>query len=381
MDKVTKIIDEGSSADIFYLDFAKAFDKVPHERLIVKLEAKGVTGKVKRWIKEWLQNRSQCVVVGGNKSENCDVESGMPQGTILGPILFTVHIDDIDIEMLLADLAVKFADDTKGLKEIDSEENRDELQQVFNNLYDWSQKWGMEFNIPKCKIMHVGRNNPGYKYSIDGQELSEVDEEKDIGVIVQRNLKPGKQCEKAANLAAAVLRQIERNFHYRDRKVFVRLYKQYVLPHLEFSSPVWAPWTRADIDKLESVQKKAVRMVAGLKGISYEERCKEIGLNTLDERRKVQDLVLLHGLIHGRGGLTIGNMFEKASVREGARTRQAEGINNLKVPVARTEIRKNFFTVRTVGEWNRLPDEMKSEPSKEKFKREIRRLKEPGGRS
>jgi hypothetical protein len=139
-DKVTKIIDEGSSADLFYLDFAKAFDKVPHERLIIKLEAKGVTGKVKNWIHEWLRDRSQCVVIGDEKSEDCKVESGMPQGTILGPPLFTVHIDDIDIEMMLADLAVKFADDTKGAKEIRTEKERDELQLVFNNLFDWSQK-------------------------------------------------------------------------------------------------------------------------------------------------------------------------------------------------------------------------------------------------
>jgi hypothetical protein len=83
-----------------------------------------------------------------------------------------------------------------------------------------------------------------------------VEEEKDIGVVVQKNIKPGKQCEKAANMAAAVLRQIERNFHYRDRNVFVKLYKQYVLPHLEFSTPAWSPWLRMDIDKLENVQKK-----------------------------------------------------------------------------------------------------------------------------
>jgi hypothetical protein len=255
MDKVTKIIDEGSSADIFYLDFAKAFDKVPHERLLIKLEAKGVTGKVQEWIREWLLNRSQCVVIGDEKSQNSNVDSGMLQGTIMGPPLFTIHIDDIDIEMLLADLAVKFADDTKGVKKIESDDSRKELQQVFDNLYEWSQKWGMEFNIPKCKLMHVGRRNPEYSYSINGQELSVVEEEKDIGVIpvVQKNLKPGKQCEKSANMAAAVLRQIERNFHYRDRNVFVKLYTQYVLPHLEFSTPAWSPWLRTDIDKLENV--------------------------------------------------------------------------------------------------------------------------------
>jgi hypothetical protein len=214
----------------------------------------------------------------------------------------------------------------------------------------------MEFNIPKCKIIHVGRQNPAYKYYINGQELSEVEEERDIGVLVHSSLKPAKHCEKAANLAAAVLRQIERNFHYRDRRVFVRLYKQYVLPHLEFSSPAWSPWTRSDIEKLENVQKKAVRMVAGLSQTGYEERCREIGMQTLEERRKIQDLVLLHGMVHGRGGLTIENLFERAAERKGLRTRQAVGENNLKLPRARTEIRKNFFSVRVVKEWNELPD-------------------------
>jgi hypothetical protein len=348
---------------------------------MIKLEAKGVTGKVKRWIKEWLLNRSQCVVTGDKKSGNSDVDSGMPQGTILGPPLFTVHIDDIDIEMLLADLAVKFADDTKGVKKIESDESRRELQQVFDNLYIWSQKWGMEFNIPKCKLMHVGRRNPEYKYSINGQELSVVEEKKDIGVIIQRNLKPGKQCEKAANMAAAVLRQIERNLHYRDRNVFVRLYKQYVLPHLEFSTPAWAPWLRTDIDKLESVQKKAVKMVAGLSGREYEERCKEIGLRTLEERRKIQDMQLLLGIVHSRGGMSIENWFEKADVRDGMRTRQAAGINNLKVQAARTDIRKNFFTIRAAKAWNELPDSLKNEPDKVKFKRGFRKYWESGGRS
>jgi hypothetical protein len=166
MDKVTKIIDEGSNADIFYLDFAKAFDKVPHEKLIIKLESKGINGKVKRWIKNWLTDRSQRVVLGEEESESSKVESGMPQGTILGPPLFTIHIDDIDIEMLLAELAVKFADDTKGVKRIESEQDKNKLQTVFDNLFAWSLKWGMELNVAKCKVMHVGRSNPEYKYNI-----------------------------------------------------------------------------------------------------------------------------------------------------------------------------------------------------------------------
>jgi ribonucleases P/MRP protein subunit RPP40 len=128
------LIDKGKAADIFYLDFAKAFDKVPRERLIIKLRAKGIEGKILRWIHNWLSNRTQRVVVNGEESEESDRESGVPQGTLLGPPLFTVYIDDLDEMAELVELMTKFADDTKGLKEITSEADRIELQTTLNRL-------------------------------------------------------------------------------------------------------------------------------------------------------------------------------------------------------------------------------------------------------
>jgi hypothetical protein len=155
----------------------------------------------------------------------------------------------------------------------------------------------MEFNISKCKIMHVGRANPRNKYFINGIEIQATETEKDVRIIVHESLKPTKQCEKAANVAMAVLKQIERNFHYRDRNVFVNIYKQYVRPHVEFSSPAWAPWNRADIEKLESVQRRAVKLVAGLEANSYEEKCRALSLRTLEERRVDQDLKQVHSIL------------------------------------------------------------------------------------
>ena len=115
------------------------------------------------------------------------------------------------------DLIIKFADDTKGLKEINGPEDREKLQRALDKLERWAEKWGMKFNIPKCNIMHVGPHNPGYAYPMSGQQLVEVEEEKDIGVTVHRSHKPTKHCRKAAGIAGAVLRQLPRNFHYRDR--------------------------------------------------------------------------------------------------------------------------------------------------------------------
>jgi hypothetical protein len=112
---VTKINDNGKAADIFYLDFAKAFAKVPRERLLVKMQAKGITGKILSWVRNWLENRTQRVVVGDEISEETSVDSGVPQGTLLGPPLFLIYIDDLDEAARLADMIIKFADDTKGI--------------------------------------------------------------------------------------------------------------------------------------------------------------------------------------------------------------------------------------------------------------------------
>ncbi len=152
----------------------------------------------------------------------------------------------------------------------------------------------MAFNIAKCKVMHIGRHNPGYEYIMRGRE---TDEERDIGVMITKTLKPSVRCDKAAWRALSVLSQIRRNFHYRDRHTFIRLYKQYMRPHLEFAAPSWFPWLTGDIEKLEKVQEKAVKMVAGLRAKDYRERCIELGLETLEERRHNQDLALAHKMM------------------------------------------------------------------------------------
>ncbi len=176
------------------------------------------------WIENWLSNRNQKVCIQGEKSEDCSVDSGVPQGTVLGPILFTVYIDDLEVEVvrrLLEELIVKFADDTKGAKVIESAADRDKLQEALDCLCDWAEKWGMAFNIAKCKVMHIARHNPGYEYTMRGTKLGETDEERDIGVMITKTLKPSVQCDKAAGRALSVLGQIRRNFRYRDRHTFI----------------------------------------------------------------------------------------------------------------------------------------------------------------
>jgi hypothetical protein len=373
MDTVTKAADEGKAVDIFYLDFAKAFDKVPRQRLLNKMRAKGIHTGIIKWIEAWLTGRTQRVTVQGELSEECEVESGVPQGTVLGPTLFTIYIDDLEAEIERRKLEVlikKFADDTKGAKIIQKQEDNHKLQEALDCLCEWAEKWGMSFNYGKCKIMHIGKNNPRHEYFMRGNKLTTTEEERDVGVIFTSNLKPSAQCSKAAGCATSVLNQLKRNFHFRDRHIFVNLYKQYVRPHLEFSSQAWSPWLIGDIEVIEKVQEKAVRMVTGLKGTTYEEKCTELGLETLKIRRERQDMALTHKYVMNEEQ----GLFTLASNNRGARTRRAAGEKCLVKQFARTDTRKNFFAVRAVDSWNDLPDSVRAEEKLPHFKRKLKGL-------
>ena len=367
MDSATKILDTGSAADIFYLDISKAFDKVPRERLLVKLEAKGVNGNTLAWVRNWLTGRSQTVKVQAEESSSTEVKSGVPQGTVLGPVLFIIFIDDLD-EQVPIDLLIKFADDTKGLQQIAGEAHRQRLQEALDRLCEWAVKWGMEYNVKKCKIMHIGRNNPRYEYTMMGERLKEVEEEKDVGVIVHKSLKPTRQCTVAANTAGGVLRQISRNFHYRDRKHFKSLYCQYVRPHLEFAAPAWAPWLQGDIQILENIQRRAVNMVSGLRGKSYEEKLVEMGMDSLLTRRKRLSLVQTFKILKGFDKIDPDTVFSSIRERQGAATRATADPSNLEVPRCRLDIRKHSFTVRAAESWNQLTPNTKNLTSVRAFK-------------
>jgi hypothetical protein len=313
------------------------------------------------------------VTVGGCQSEESPVDSGVPQGSVLGPCLFTVFIDDLEVEIELTELGtfiVKFADDTKGLQVIQNEEDRNRMQRALDLLSKWADEWGMEFNVEKCKVMHVGRQNPHYEYQMKGKKLATTEEEKDVGVYVTKNLKPSSQCHRAAVRATAVLNQLSKNFHYRDKRTFVKLYIQYVRPHLEFAVPAWSPWSRGDQEELERVQQKAVRMVSGLKGTSYEDKCKELKLQTLQERRVQQDMALAHKYIVG--GMDADKMFYKLNDTNRVGTRQAADPTSIAVRYSRTDIRKHSFGVRVAETWNKLDPEIRNSETTKKFKARLK---------
>jgi hypothetical protein len=375
LEVLTKLVDEGHSVDVVYLDFAKAFDKVPHQRLLMKMKAHGIDGKVVEWVGAWLSDRKQRVVLNGKKSNWEKVESGVPQGSVMGPTCFIIYINDIDTAVdTITAIISKFADDTKVGRVVESDNDREKLQMDLDRLGEWSEDWQMLFNSGKCKVIHFGRRNNEYTYTMGGYApagsvLESVVEEKDVGVIIHNSLKPSAQCAKAAKKANQVLGQMARAFHYRDRVTWVRLYKTYVRCHLEYSVQAWCPWTQKDKDVLEMVQKRAVRMISGLQGKEYVDRLKEVGLTTLEARRDRGDLIEVWGILHGKKDVDPTTWFRMAS--EGAhRTRLAGHPLSIFKERSNLEIRRNFFSMRCCDKWNRLPNNIKEAKSLNVFKNE-----------
>lgn len=372
-DKVGGWLDEGQNVDVLYLDFSKAFDKVDHARMMVKLAAVGVEGKLWAWLRDWLANRYQRVVIDGEASGWLPVESGMPQGTVLAGPLFTVFVDDLD-ELILAFLR-KFADDTKLARSIRNLLDAERFQADINRLADWAKEWAMVFNLAKCKVMHLGRNNPKFEYTMNGVKLNETHEEKDLGVWIDSSFKPGTQCEVAAKNANQVLGLIMKSFHYRTKSTLVPLYKTLVRPKLEFSAAAWNPWMEKDIECLEKVQKRLIRSLSNVRGSTYEEKLKDAGLTSLEDRRRRGDLIEAFKTLNGFNNVEKSAWFEIADSDQShhaTRSQSSEGTNGNSTCIlrqrARTELRNQSYRFRTARAWSCLPVNVRNAISVNAFK-------------
>ena len=368
MDEITKILDDGDCADILYLDFSKAFDKVQHQRLLKKMQDLNIDRAILSWIKSWLSDRTQQVVLNGEASGSIPVPCSVGQGTVLGPLIFIIFINDIDeCVHLLEALILKFADDTKIIKRIKTSTDNLAMQDIINNLSDWASKWQMYFNVNKCKIVHLGRNNPRSPYVMNGVQLATVDFERDLGVFLDSSAKPSLQCAKAATKANQVLGQILRSFQCREKTTLTKLYKTFVRPHLEYAVQAWCPYTVKDIETLEKVQRRFVRQITSLTG-TYEEKLSKIGLTTLKARRERGDCIEIFKMMRGLTCVDYKIWFKTLSRPEGPCTRLQADPWALEIQPARLDLRQNSFAIRGPKLWNSLPVEIKQSKSINQFK-------------
>ena len=347
--------------DVVYLDFQKAFDSVPHQRLLHKLQCYGVTGKLLKWIKSFLSGRRQQVVLRGCASDWTDVDSGVPQGSVLGPLLFLVYINDLP-ETVQGNIKM-FADDTKLYSTVSTPGDGISLQADLDCLVHWSDIWQLPFNESKCKVLHLGRTNPHYQYSMRGIPMSCTHVEKDLGVHIDDELKFRLHASTVAAKATQVLSVIRRSFTLLNEFTVPLLYKSLVRPHLEFGNMVWGPFNRTDQRLLERVQRRATRMVASIRHLPYKERLKLLKLPSLYYRRKRGDMIFLYQLFHGGVDIRPEDFFTLA----------ADGITRghpFKVlkPRAVCRVRRSIFSVRVVDSWNTLPAKVVCSASVAAFK-------------
>ena len=316
--------------------------------------------------------------IEGEFSDWVSVLSSVLQGSVLGGILFNLFVDDIDdaIRDLLT-LIFKFADDTKLAKIIRNIQDAIQMQKNLDDLSRWAEKWKMAFNAKKCKVIHYGTRNIRFEYRLGGCVIESVGEEMDLGVWMEADMRPTKQCKMAAQTANWALGQLTKSFHYRKASCLVPLYKQFIRPKLEHAVGAWSPWLEGDKEALERIQKRLVRSISDKRGETYEERLRSIGLTTLEERRERGDMIETFRTINGLNKVDKATWFNFRDSTNMRATRSTVSVGDegqqdrtdvLFMGNVRLDSRKNFFTVRVIGKWNQIPDIVKGQKSLNAFK-------------
>ena len=292
IDAVIQSILDGHEHDVVYLDFAKAFDKVDHEILVQKLKLFGIGDKLLSWLKQFLIDRKQVVSVNGVHSSITCVLSGVPQGSVLGPILFLIYIDDLE-NCLSGSTSGSFADDTRLSKIISCCEDKDILQEDLINVIEWSLRNNMKlheskfellsYNTPKSFLLQqLPFTAQWSQYSTpSGQDILPSKKVKDLGVFLSPDLKWSVHVKEAVEGANKMANWVLSVFSDRSQATMLTLFKSMVRSRLEYSCPVWNPFLMSDIRKLESTQRAFTQQTTGCKGLSYLDRLKFLNLMSL----------------------------------------------------------------------------------------------------
>jgi molybdopterin converting factor small subunit len=305
----TRWEEDGLPYDCIYLDYRKAFDSVPHERLLSKLYALGIRGKLHCWIRSFLSGRRQRVRVENSLSSWRPVTSGIPQGSVLGPTLFLCFINDLP--KVVKGRVALFADDTKLYGTSEKEDEISSLQKDVDELYKWSTQWQLPFNEEKCKVIYYGRHNKRNVYHMNNKPIATAEEEKDLGVLFDESMDYARHINSVTKKANSRVGLVRRCFRSLDEKPFKTLYKSLIRPVVEYASSVAHPVHTKEEDKLEGVQRRASKLPSRLKDLSYSERLHELKLPTLRYRRKRADVLQTWRILHNEDDIEEEKFFHR----------------------------------------------------------------------
>ena len=352
-----------------YLDLAKAFDTVPHRRLVEKIKAHGIEGKLLHWIEAWLTDRKQKVVTQGAESEWKEVTSSVVQGSVLGPLCFLIYMNDMESNISTSATVSKFADDTKLANPVATDDDIKTMQDDIDQLQDWAERWQMRYNADKCAVMHFGHLNQHHTYHMGDTELKETKEEKDLGVLISNTLKVSSQCATAAKKGNRALGLIKRNFAYRSREIILKLYKSLVRPHLDYAMQAWSPHMEKDKKVIEKVQARATKLIPSIQHLTYEERLRRLNLTTMEKRRERGDIIQTYRIMNQIDRINPDTLFQKADY-QGTRGHSQK----LAKTRPRLDTRKYFYSQRVVENLNKLPESAIQSPTLLCFKQELSKL-------
>ena len=362
----TDILESGGTIDVCYMDFMKAFDKVPHRRLLENVKSYGIDGDILAWIRSFLEDRKQRVVVNGKHSSWREVTSGIPQGSVLGPLLFVLYINDL-LHTAISQVFL-LADDTKLYRQIGNDSDHKIFQDDISKRQSWEDDWLLKFHPDKCKILGVGKKELTHQYYMTKNDislvaLSRVQYEKDVGVTFDEDMIFCKDISTRVNKANSIMGIIRRTYTYLDPQSFKLLFKSLLRPYLEYGAPIWNPRLKRDITELENVQRRATRQVPELKGLSYEDRLRKLQLPTLRYRRPRGDMIETYKLLHDIYDPILPKLLDPV---EKSKTRG----HRFKLPKksAKNNIKGHVFSHRIVNDRNSLPEDMVSAPSVNAFK-------------
>jgi hypothetical protein len=390
MNDLQKNNNAGVQSDIIILDFSKAFDTVPHPHLLHKLNHYGIQGNIHKWITCFLTERTMKVVVEGDSSQEEEVLSGVPQGTVLGPLLFLCHINDLP-ETVSSSVRL-FADDCLLYRAINTLQDQIALQEDLKKLECWAKDWGMRFNAKKCYTMQTKKKSP-YFYQLDGQILQQVDNNPYLGLNISSDLTWSTHINIIGKKASSVLGFLRRNLGRCPEKCRKLAYISLVRSVLDYGATVWDPHLVKDRDRIERIQRQAVRFIKR-DYRSQDPGCvtrmlSDLGFPPLQERRRQQRLCTMYKIVEGHIPALPAEKFlspaDKDKRKIYAKTYDDHVTRNFverhtynntrgfKVPTSYNEQYKCSFFVNAVLEWNKLEENIVQAGSLAAFSAALRR--------
>ena len=361
----SSVLQKRSQVDVVFLDFQKAFDRVPHQRLHTKLEYYGIIGDSQAWLMSLLSGRQQAVVVDGSRSSWRDVTSGVPQGSVIGPTLFLLYINDIcdDLQSTIR----LFADDCVIYKEICNEYDHHILQRDLQRLSTWSTDWLMSFNIKKCGVMSITRKRNSYihVYQLLDEVIPRVNQYKYLGITITPDLRWNQHCQSIRHKANRTLGLIRRTLPSCSKEVKARAYTTLVRPQLEYASEAWNPHSTTVVHGLEQIQRAAARFVYSdyRSSTSSSSLVSSLGWDSLHTRRLLAQCTLFFKIHYQLVSIPFPSIVTSA-------TYCGRHDHNLKyaVPVATIDVYKFSFFPRITRIWNHLPTQTVNAIGTETFK-------------